>query len=83
MAYKRRGRKSFSFMARTRTGWKQLGTATSNKALAARIEGMWETLAREHRAWDLLEPVLAHDLPIGLLFDLWCETRGDLGEAWS
>lgn len=80
MVYRRPGRKTWTFQARTETGWKQLGTRTPNKALAGRMETMWETLATEHRAWDLLGPVLAADLSIGRLYDLWTETRHDLAE---
>jgi len=74
MVYRRPRRQTFTFMARTRTGWKQLGTRTTSRALASRMAAMWETLATEHRAWDLLEAVLRKALSIGQLYDLWMET---------
>lgn len=84
MVYRRKGRPSYSFQARTSTGYEQVGTGTSNKALAQRIESMWETLASTHRAWDLLDPVLAggRQRPrlMGQLYDLWVETRHDVSE---
>ena len=81
MVYRRPNRKTWTFQARTQTGWNQLGTLTSNKSLASRIEGMWNTLATEHRAWDVLGRVMAGTLPIGVLYDLWTETRHDLPEV--
>ena len=38
------------------------------------MEAMWERLAREFRAWDLLQPVLDGRQTIGDLFDLWERT---------
>jgi len=78
MAYKRLGRETYTFQARTETGWKQLGTRTPSRALASRIEGMWETLAVEHRAWDLLGRVLSGALSIGQLYDAWVASRFDV-----
>jgi integrase len=86
MVYRRMNKKSgklrpgYTFMARTQTGWKQMGTRTDNKALAGKIEGMWETLAKEHRAWDVLGRVMAGELAIGGLYDLWAATRWDVHE---
>jgi hypothetical protein len=57
-------------MGRTRTGWQQLGAGTPSKALARQMAAMWDTLAREHRAWDLLESVLRGQVKIGRLYDL-------------
>ena len=73
-------RSGWTFMARTETGWKQMGTRTDNKQLAAKIEGMWETLAKEHRAWDILGRVMSGQLAIGSLYDLWAATRWDVHE---
>jgi integrase len=87
MVYRRRDNKSgklrpgWTFMARTQTGWKQMGTRTDNKTLAGKIEGMWETLAKEHRAWDLLGRVMSGELAIGVLYDLWSVTRWDPHEV--
>src|SRR5215208_375477 len=86
MVYRRRDNKTgrlrpgYTFMARTETGWKQMGTRTDNKVLAGKIEGMWETLAREHRAWDILGRVMSGGLTIGALYDLWTATRWDVHE---
>ena len=47
---------------------------------------MWTALALEHRAWDLLEPVLAAkdgeqgEHHLGRLYDLWVSTRYNVGE---
>src|SRR5436853_7140501 len=78
MTYRRRGRPTFYFEARTQTGRKQLSTGTTNRALARRIEATWEEIATGHRAWDLLEEVLTGRLPIGRLYDQWQGGKGDL-----
>jgi integrase len=75
MVFRRTGRPSWTMKARTRTGWQQLGIGTPSKALAERMAAMWEALAREYRAWDLLEPVLRGDVTIGRLYDLWVDTK--------
>jgi integrase len=76
MVYKRKGGKSLTFMGRLPGNrWKQLSTGTPRKALAQRIAAMWESLAVEYRAWDLLEHVLTGRMKIGTLFDLWTGTR--------
>lgn len=36
---------------------------------------MWEALASEHRAWDLLEAVTTGRIEVGRLYDLWTETK--------
>jgi len=59
------------------------------KALAQRISAMWESLAVEHRAWDLLEPILAaparprveRAARLGRLYDLWVSTRYNVAEV--
>jgi integrase len=71
MAYTRDGRPTYYFQARTKNGWRLMSTRTPDRALARKIEEMWETLANEHRAWDLLEPVLQKQMKIGALFDAW------------
>lgn len=81
MVFKRPGRKTYTFQARTATGWKQLGTRTANRTLAGKIEGMWDDLAKKHRAWDILGQVLAGAVDIGQLHDLWVETRYDVEEV--
>lgn len=77
MVFKRSGRTFYEFSARTQTGWKQLACHTTSKPLAGRIEAMWESLASEHRAWDLLEGVLVGRYMIGRLYDLWTQTKYD------
>ena len=74
MAYRRGRRKTWSFQARTARGWKQLSTGVTDRVLATRMERMWERLAGEFRAWDLLDPVLEGLQEIGTLFDLWERT---------
>lgn len=85
MVYRRKGRRGFSFQARTQTGWEQVGTGTDDKALARRIEDMWETLAAKERAWDLLVPILdaGRQRPKQLLslYDLWIDTKRNLNET--
>jgi integrase len=84
MVYRRLDKKSgkvrpgWTFMARTQTGWKQIGTGTNNKMLSAKVAGMWETLAKEHRAWDILGRVMGGQLGILQLYDLWTECRWDV-----
>lgn len=80
MTYRRAGRPTFYFMGRTRSGWKQLSTRTPDRALAKKIEAMWETLAVEHRAWDLLEPVLQNQLQIGELYDRYRDAGREVVE---
>jgi len=75
MVYKRKGGRHY-FDGRLPDGrWKQLGTRTTSKPLAIKIEAMWDQLAQEHRAWDLLRLVLDRQLTVGRLYDLWVETR--------
>jgi integrase len=83
--FKRRGGATWSFQARLPNGrYKQLQTGApltaGGKALARRIAAMWDSLTLEHRAWDLLEPVLTASrgeraARLGRLYDLWQETR--------
>lgn len=80
MVFRRQGRPSWYFQAKTQTGYKQLAAGTGAKALAGRIEAMWLTLADEHRAWDLLGRVMGGTLTIGRLYDLWVATKYDVAE---
>jgi integrase len=85
MVFKRTGARTYAFQARLPNGrYKQLQTGApftaAGKALAQRIDAMWSSLALEHRAWDLLEPVLTacrHErtFRLGRLYDLWLETK--------
>lgn len=91
MVYRRTGGGTYTFKARLPNGrTKQLQTGApftgAGKALAQRIDAMWASLALEHRAWDLLEPVLtAHHgqraARLGRLYDLWVSTRYNVGEV--
>lgn len=74
MVYRRKGRRLYYGQLRTRHGWKQQCLHTPSKTLAAKIAAAWEELATEHRAWDLLEPVIAEPSTIGALYDLWLDT---------
>jgi hypothetical protein len=86
MVYRRLDKKSgklrpgWTFMARTQTGWKQMGTGTDNKTLSVKVASMWESLAKEHRAWDILGRVMGGQLGILQLYDLWTATRWDVHE---
>lgn len=85
MVYKKPGGKLYPFQARTRHGWYPLTAPTNNRTLAGKIAGMWESLAHEHRAWDLLEPILTaprgqRRAKLGQLFDLWQDTRMNVAE---
>ncbi len=80
MPYRRGSRETWSFMAATRTGRKQLSSGSQSKSQATRIESMWHILADEHRAWDLLDPVLDGETSVETLYDAWQDTRHDLGE---
>lgn len=85
MVFKRPRSTTYAFQARLPNGrYKQLQTGApftpAGKALALRIEAMWQSLAVEHRAWDLLEPVLrakrgTREVLLGRLYDLWVSTR--------
>jgi integrase len=78
--FKRAARPSLYFTGKTRFGWQQLCTHTPDKRLAAKMEAMWVELAEEQRAWDVLERVLAKQLPISDLYDLWRESVRDVHE---
>jgi site-specific recombinase XerD len=80
VSYSRPGRKNRYFQARTPTGSVQLSAGTPSRSLADRIEGMWRTLAVEHRAWDVLEGVLQRRYRVGELYDLYCAVRGSLDQ---
>lgn len=74
MVFRRAGRPTWYFQAKTRHGWTSLSTGTPDRRLAEKIATMWETLAGDERAWDCLDPVLARQRKIGTLFDLWRES---------
>lgn len=78
MVFRRRPRPNWYFQARTETGRKSLGTGTSSKQLAGKVEAMWETLAVEHRAWDILNRVLGGTLAIGTLYDRWQDAKQNI-----
>lgn len=80
MVYRRAGRPSHYFQAKTETGWKQVCTLAREKKLATRIEAMWEELASTHRAWNILERVLDGRMAITALYDQWSATKGDVAE---
>jgi integrase len=81
MAYRRKGRKTWTFQARTQQGWAQASTSVTDKILAHRIEAMWERLASEFRAWDLLDPVLEGQRDVRVLFDLWKRAQHNVHEV--
>ena len=68
-----------SFTARTRLGtFRQLSTGVSDRRVANEIEEMWRRLSKDERAWDVLEPVLDGQLPIGSLYDAYIESKRSL-----
>jgi len=80
MAYTRDGRPTFYFQARTAHGRKLMSLGTPDRALAKKIEAMWEALTYEHRAWDCVEPVLQRQMKIAALFDLWRDSGRNVDE---
>jgi integrase len=79
MPYKRDGRPSFYFDGLLRSGGRrQFCTRTPDRRLAQKMEAMWDDLAKRHRAWDILDSVVAGRLTVGQLFDAWSETRQDV-----
>lgn len=79
MPFKRPGRPSLYFKGLTRTGsYAQLSAGVKAKKPAQEIETMWKTLARDYRAWDVLDPVLSGHAKIGVLYDAWRESRGSI-----
>jgi integrase len=81
MPFKRPGRPSLYFKALTRAGtYAQLSTGVTATRLAQEIESMWRSLARDYRAWDVLEPVLSGQMKIGVVLDAWRESRSNIVE---
>lgn len=80
MVFRRQKSVRFYFQARTETGWEQAATGTPNRILAQKIEAMWEQLAAEHRAWDVLNRVRAGEISIGQLWDIWVATKQNVPE---
>jgi integrase len=80
MAYTIKNRPSLYADLRTEEGWwKCVGlpakATPDGRKLAAKIEQMWETLAVDHRAWDVLGAVRERRLTIGRLYDWWIEVE--------
>ena len=75
--YKRRGRPTWSFQAKTRSGWKQLSTGAKNQSLGKEIARMWGILA-DLREWNLMESVLAGQRSIGALYDSFVVAKGKI-----
>lgn len=79
MSYKVSGSNNRVFDGKLRNGThKRISTGTPDKALANQMQSMWDTLVRRHRAWDILERIVAKSLTIGTLYDLWVETKHDV-----
>jgi integrase len=74
MVFRRKGRPSYYFQGKTRTGYEQLCTFTPDRRLGEKIEGMWADIADRHRAWDVLERVLGGTVTPAELYDLWLES---------
>jgi hypothetical protein len=77
MVYRRKGSTRFTFHARTETGRRQIPTGTTNRVLAQKIAAMWEELAEQHRAWDILNRIPA-TLKLTRLWDLYVATDGSV-----
>lgn len=81
MVFRRKGRKTYEFQAVQRDGrFRLTSSGTTNKALGGHIEGMWNRLARTHRAFDLLERV-GRELTIGELYDHWEAAKQQVEEV--
>lgn len=52
----------------------------AGKKLALKIEQMWETLATEHRAWDVLEAVTSRRWKLGRLYDEYTRAHGNVAD---
>lgn len=84
MVYKRKGRPGFTFSARTRHGCEEMGTGADYRPLANKIAQMWERLASEFRAWDLLDPIIAagrqRTRKLLALYDLYADVGGRIDQ---
>jgi integrase len=78
--FRRKGRPTFYFQARTRSGYKQLSTRSSDKRVAREIATAWNRLSIGSRAWDVLDPVLDGRTSITALFDAYRDSKGDIEE---
>lgn len=81
MVYRRANRPSWYSEARARGDtWRTLCWRTPDRRLALKMEAMWEELAKEHRAWDVLDPVLGGSMTPGALYDLYVASGRDVDE---
>ena len=85
MVFKRKTGRGWMFQARTRHGWKPL-TFRGTRPKAVRLAEIWEEMAHNERAWDILDPILTsprkeRQQRLGQLLDLMTETRGAVGEV--
>jgi integrase len=82
MVFRRSKRPGFYFQARYQRRWKQICTRTPDRRLSQKYEAMWNVLAEEHRAWDVLELVVGENswLKLGDLHDMWLESGRDIHE---
>lgn len=80
--FRRRGRPGWYFKARFRKEWRQIGTRNNDRRTSLKYEAMWNVLAEEHHAWDVLEVALGEnpEVKLGDLHDLWLESRRDVHE---
>lgn len=81
MVFRRGTRRSWYFTGRTRTGWEQVCTFTPHRRTAARIEAMWQDMAEDHRAWDVLGRVLAGEMNAAQLYDIWSSNGRSLSKV--
>ena len=78
--FKRKGRPTLYFQARTRGGYRQLSTQSTDRRTAGEIAAMWSRLSSGSRSWHLLEPVLAGNTPITALWDAFRAAKGNLDD---
>lgn len=80
--YRRRGRPGWYFQAKWHQGWRQIATRNADRKMSLKYEAMWNVLAEEHNAWDVLEVALGEDpqVKVGDLHDMWLESRRNVHE---
>ncbi len=78
--FRRAGRPTWYFQAKTRPGYRPLSTRTTDTRTAQEIARMWHLLSSGSRAWDVLEPVLEGRTPITALLDAFRDSKGAVEE---
>jgi integrase len=81
MSFRRSVCRTWYFQGRVRVGYRIMSTGVTNKALANKLEAMWQRLARDERAWDLLDPVLRAERALVELWDAYVACEMDVGKV--